>query len=137
MKSLYTESLVKQMGMSMSNKSGFTLIEVLIALAILSIALTAIIKFTSQNIRDTNYLQNKMVATWVGNQVINEIRAGVIKIGQEQQQLDQTTDMLGQSWVWHAQLTPTPSPHIQEIHVDVSQKNHRGKLISMVGYFHA
>ena len=50
----------------MLNKNfGFTLIEVLIALTILSIALTAIIISTSQNIKDTFYLQNKNTAEQV------------------------------------------------------------------------
>ncbi len=56
---------------------GLTLIEVLIALAIVGIAMTAIIKATSQNIRSTAYLQNKLIAMWVGQQVSNEMLAGI------------------------------------------------------------
>ena len=116
-------------------KSGFTLIEVLISLAILSIALTAIIKFTSQNIRDTAYIQNKTIANWVGTQVINEARAGILKLSQSDH-LEQTTEMLGQQWPWQATLQSTPNPHIQEIHVDVFQKENKNKLISLVSYLY-
>jgi general secretion pathway protein I len=64
----------------MKQQRGFTLIEVLIALAILSIALTAIIKATSQNIRDTAYIQHKMIAHYVALDVINAARAGLINL---------------------------------------------------------
>ena len=59
----------------MRNLQGFTLLEVLIALAIISIALTAIIKASSQNIKDTAYLEDKAIANWVGLEVMNEVKA--------------------------------------------------------------
>jgi general secretion pathway protein I len=121
--------------MSNNKKSaGFTLIEVLVALAILSIALTAIIKFTSQNIRDTIYIQNKVIASWVGTQIINEIRAGVLKLPDAPEKLKQETEMLGQQWPWQASFVASPNPHIKEIHVDVLQKQGNGNLISLVSY---
>ena len=108
---------------------GFTLIEVLIALAILSIALTSIIKYTSQNIRDTNYLQNKMIAMWVGTQIMNEARVGILTLPQHQ-----VTKMLGQNWPWEANVVSTPNSHIKEIDVDVMQESNQEKLIHLVSY---
>lgn len=104
----------------MQNNAGFTLIEVLIALVILSIALTAMIKATSQHIQDTIYIQNKMTANWVGVQVINEVRAGIIKLPVEPGTLKKHTAMLGRQWQWEANLSTTPNPHIKKISVDVS-----------------
>lgn len=115
---------------------GFTLIEVLIALAILSIALTAIIRATSQNIRDTSYIQNKTIANWVGIKIINETRAGILKLPVKPDHLEQKTEMLGQQWAWEGYLSPTPNPHIQEIHVDVSQTRGNKKIISLVSYIY-
>lgn len=118
----------------MNNKIGFTLIEVLIALVILSIALVAVIKATSQNIRDTAYLQNKTIATWVGTQVMNEARAGVLKLPSSPDKLANETDMLGQTWPWQAILNPTPNKHISEIDVDVFEKSNHAKLVHLVSY---
>ena len=96
----------------MKNKTkGFTLIEVLIALVIISVALTAIIKATSQNIRDTAYIQDKMIAHWVGLQAMNEYRAKITKSAN--QAIDVT--MLGKEWRWKQTTMDTPNPNIKKI----------------------
>ncbi len=117
----------------MNNKAGFTLIEVLIALVILSIALTAIIKSTSQNIKDTLYIQKKMIALWVGNQIMNEILIGLRKPPTAPDSLKNKSTMLNENWTWEASLKPTPNPRIQEINVDVYQQT---RLIHLVSYLY-
>lgn len=119
----------------MKNKAspGFTLIEVLVAMVILSIALTAIIKSTMQNIKDTLYLQNKTIALWVGNQVINEVQAGLHKLPMAPDSLKHKSIMLNETWSWEASLKPTPNPRIQEITVTVYQK---APLIHLVSYLY-
>jgi general secretion pathway protein I len=115
------------------SEKGLTLIEVLIALAILSIALTAIIKSTSENIRGTLYLQNKMIAAWVGADAMNSIRAGVIKVpGHMQQEIN----MLNHNWEWEAKLVDTPNKRIKEIDVDVTLKPEGNKLSHMVSFLY-
>lgn len=100
-------------------EKGLTLIEVLVALAILSIALMAVIKAASQNIKNTLYLQNKAIAMWVGTDVINNIRAGVIKLPSSADQLSDNNLTLDQHWTWKAKISATPNPHIKQIAVDV------------------
>lgn len=119
----------------MKNKSaGFTLIEVLIALAILSIALTAIIKATAQNIKDTIYLQDKMIANWVALDVLNEARAGLLKLPSKPESLKQDTIMLNENWSSQAYLSSTPNEKIKQIHVKVFRKVDHLKLASLVTY---
>lgn len=120
-----------------SKLSGFTLIEVLIALAILGIAMTAIIKSTSQNIQDTHYLQQKTIASWVGTQVIQLTRAGVLKLPKEPDDLTEETDMLGQKWLWKAHFAATASPKVQKIIVNVFHKTDDAPLMSLTGYYYA
>ena len=118
----------------MRKSNGLTLIEVLIALAILSIALTAIIKATSQNVRDTLYLQNKTLATWVGTEVVNAVRAGAIHLPEAPASTEKDTVMLNQTWTWKAALNPTPNPHIQEIDVTVFTKPQHNQTAHVMGY---
>ena len=115
---------------------GLTLIEVLIALAIVAIALTAIIKTTSQNIRSTAYLQDKTIASWVAFQVINEARVGLEVFPEVPGVLEKEKNMLGQVWKWRAYQKSTPNPQIREIHVEVSRANERKMAAYLVGYIY-
>jgi general secretion pathway protein I len=121
----------------MKKTNGFTLIEVLIALAILSIALTAIIKTASQNIRDTLYLEDKTIAHWIGMNIINETRAGLIALPTPPDTLEEETTMLGKEWTWQAQFVQSPNPHIKEIHVTVHRKGESNQLADLSGYTYA
>ena len=114
--------------------SGLTLIEVLIALAVVAIAFTAIIKATSQNIRSTAYLQDKTIATWVGLQIVNEARVGLLKLPEAPGKLEQETTMLGQGWSWQAYQLPTPNKRIREVQVDVSRSKGAAAITSVTGY---
>ncbi len=125
------------MKFSRQNESGLTLLEVLIALAILSIALTAVIKSASQNIRSTLYLQNRTIATWVGNYVINNIRAGVITPPSEPDHLTRTDAVLGQQWKSEATLSSTPNPTIKKIIVDVYHQPDDTKFAHLESYLYA
>lgn len=115
---------VTQMGVSQTNHSikkiaGLTLIEVLIALAIVSIAMTAVIKAASQNIRSTGYLQDKSMAMWVGQTVLNEARVNVLRLPFAPGQLKESTTMLGRDWHWQATKERTPNKNICKIIVSV------------------
>lgn len=114
--------------------AGFTLIEVLIALAILSIALTTIIKVTSINIKNTIYLQNKTIASWVATDVINQVRADVLKLEPAPDTLEDETNILGQTWKWSARYVTTPNPHIVKIRVDVYEKASELKFITLESF---
>jgi len=107
------------MYLSKKNNLGLTLIEVLIALAIVSIAMTAIIKATSQNIRNTTYLQTKVIATWVGQQLMNEARVGYLPLPNSPDKLNDTTEMLGRDWYWQIGAEDTPNKNIKKIAVSV------------------
>jgi general secretion pathway protein I len=122
---------------TVNKRAGFTLIEVLIALAILSISLTAIIKATSQNIKDTAYLQEKTIALWVGLSELNETRAGYLHLPLQPDTLTREVEMLGEKWSTEAYMTNSSNSHIQEIHVDVYPKNKTTKLASLMSYFYA
>jgi general secretion pathway protein I len=118
-------------------RAGFTLIEVLIALAILSIALTAIIKATAQNIKDTAYLQEKTLAHWAGLAVLNETRAGYTRLPLQPDTLTRDITLLGEKWTTEAYQTNSSNPHIHQIHVDVFPANKKNKLASLTSYYYA
>lgn len=101
---------------------GLTLIEVLIALAIIAIAMTAIIKASSQNIKGTAYLQDKTLALWAAEQTINEIRLGLVSMPEHRAMNNQVKSVLGRDWYVNANQESTPNPKIKKINVSVFNK---------------
>lgn len=102
------------------HNKGFTLIEVLIALSIIAIAMTAVIKASSQNIRATHYLQNKTTAMWVAEQIINEARVGIFTFSDAE--VKQTTEFLGQEWCVIARKEETGNKRIEKVKVSVYEQ---------------
>lgn len=101
--------------------SGFTLIEVLLALAVIAIALTALLKATSQNTAFTSRIKDKSIGHFVAMQGVAAIQLGLVQLTVNQEST-QTTLMAGQKWYWRAIMTPTSFKHMQRINITVSLK---------------
>ena len=104
----------------MKKQTGFTLIEVLLALAVIAIALTALIQSTAQTVVNTTRLKDKSISHWVAMQGVTMVQLGLLKIPSNQP-VTQVTDMLGQRWYWRAALQPTSMKHVQKITITVSK----------------
>ena len=100
---------------------GFTLIEVLLALAVIAIALTALLKATAQGVAHTQRLKEKSISHWVAMQGVSSIQLSLVAISLNQE-ITQVTSMLGQRWYWRAKLTSTPIKSMQQITITVSEK---------------
>ena len=57
-----------------SQQRGFTLIEVLVALVIVSLGIVSIIQVTSQHVNNISELEKRMLASWVASNHLAEIR---------------------------------------------------------------
>lgn len=120
-----------------NSSKGLTLIEVLIALAIISIALTAVIKAASQTIRTMTYLQNKTIALWVGQEVMAEARLGILLLPGKSESVSSSREMLGEMWHWELTEMATPNTKIDKIRVEVSLQHtsqQNAPLISLESY---
>ena len=115
---------------------GFTLIEILIALAILSISLTAIIKSTSQNIKDTIYLQDKTCANWAAQNLLRAAKLGLVKLPPEPSAYKQETLLLNTTWEVRGNLQPSNNPRIRRIQVWVNKKTAKQPIIVVYGYLY-
>ena len=108
----------------MSKQRGFTLIEVLLALAVIAIALTALLKATGQSVIYTQRINDKTISHWVAMQGIAMIQLNLLTITPGQD-VNQVTKMLGENWYWRAKLSNLPSNDLQQITITVS-KNQSG-----------
>src|SRR5262245_14139438 len=85
---------------------GFTLIEVLVALAIVAFGLTALFTVTNQTARASTYLREKTLAQWIALNRITEARLA----GQppSDDDMEGETKYAGQDWRWELKTIKTP-----------------------------
>jgi general secretion pathway protein I len=65
-----------------SSSHGFTLVEVLVALMIVALGLTALMVAVNGTARTSGYLRDKSIAQWIALNRLSEIRLNVAKFGQ-------------------------------------------------------
>lgn len=100
---------------------GFTLIEVLLALVIIAISLTALIRATGQDIQYTHRLRQNTTSHWVAWQAVNRIQSSLISVGKGSPQTFKTT-MLNDDWYWRPQLVKTGIPNVSKIIISISPR---------------
>ena len=113
-----------------SANKGFTLVEVLIALVILSISLTAIVKATSSDIENTFYLKQKALAHLVAYESKQLIELNAINFNGNSS--SQETKLGEHTWQWHADKINTNIKGINEIKITVFFK--KKSIITEQGY---
>ena len=112
---------------------GFTLVEVLVALAVLAIALAAIMRTMAQAIDTTAALRERGVALWVAQN-----RLAVRQMRQDwpaADTIDGESEMGGEKWFWREQVSTTPEPKIRRIEITVRRlHDNKETLAKLVGY---
>ena len=98
--------------------SGFTLIEVLIALTIVAIALGSAISITSQDIMRADSMQHRTYANWIAQNKIAEYRINEItpSIGRDEGEIL----FAGNIWNWETIITKTGIDNLYRLDVAVS-----------------
>jgi len=97
---------------------GFTLVEVLVAVAILAIGLAALFGQISQSVFTAGYLRDSTLAQWVAVDRITELR-----LENRFPDIDETDgeiDMASQSWRYTLIISETLWPDLRRIDVSVS-----------------
>jgi general secretion pathway protein I len=114
------------------SKKGFTLLEILVALAVLSIGLMAALKSSGMAMRNTTALKERTLAQWVMvNRVAElELSRGWIELGTTRG----TAEMAGQTWYWVISAEKTPDPDIRLAEVSVGLEEKTNALVSMVAF---
>ena len=114
-------------------RAGFTLIEVLVALAVLTIALAAVMRALSQNIDTSASLRDRTVAMWVAQN-----RLVLHQIQRDFPALDTTTgdvEMAGRKWLWTELVTAAPGePAMRQIHIEVRAASGSQSLARLIGF---
>ena len=97
---------------------GFTLIEVLVAVAILALALGAVIVAGSRYVDNTVYLREKTLATWIAHNVIVEAML-LNRVPDQGKKEDDEVEFAGRRWTWQTEVHSTPDPDLRRMDVSV------------------
>ncbi len=114
---------------------GFTLIEVLAALIIVSLGMLAVIQAVSQTVNNANYLREKTIAHWVAMNKLTETR-----LSQSAPAGGDTSgdiDMAGSTWHWRMTISATDAATMQRIDVRVAPKaaGDEASIVSVSGFY--
>jgi general secretion pathway protein I len=96
---------------------GFTLIEVLVAVLVLALALTAIISAGSRYADHAASLRDRMLALWVAHNRMTEIQ--LLPVWPTIGKSDDTVEMGGTRWRWLVEVKETPDEHLRRIELRV------------------
>ena len=117
--------------------AGFTLIEVLVALAIVAIGMAAVLEALTSSANTAIYLQDKTFAEWVALDRIETVRltGSVPATGTS----NDTIDYAGRSWEWRQKVTDTKISGMRQIEIDVRPADSkagddRGWYASVTGF---
>jgi len=98
-------------------QSGFTLIEVVVAIAIVALGLMAVSRVVHDTVNNSTYLRDRTLATWIADNRLVEMR-----LGRELPSVDETegeVDYGNQRWVWTATVSQTPVDELRRIDIRV------------------
>lgn len=108
--------------------TGFTLIEVLVALAIISIALLAALRVAAQGTTNVGELRTRLLAGWVAENMLAEHRARGdwlplgINRGKEREG--------GIEFAWRREVIATPNPAFRRVDVFVFMAPDDGRALA-------
>lgn len=107
---------------------GFTLLEVLIALAILAISMGAVIKAASEGTGNIALLRDQTLAGWVGLNHLNEVLLSEDwpEPGAERG----IAEMANREWHWELQISTTDDEDIRRL--DISVRTSRDAATALV-----
>jgi general secretion pathway protein I len=103
---------------------GFTLVEVLVAVAIVAVAVTGILIAMMRQIDGTAYLRDKLFAHYVAlNQVELALLANAHSNQIPSEVFSGVEDMAGRSWYWRAQPKATAQAGAIQLEISVSDQS--------------
>ncbi len=100
-----------------AERRGFTLIEMLVALAVFSLVALTIVRLASENTRAAVHVENRLLAGIIAENVAVEAFAAPNPPDRGLAQGE--VDMAGRRWIWRRTVSPTEQPGLVRMDVAV------------------
>lgn len=112
---------------------GFTLVEVMVALAIVAIGLIAAFNGIIQMAHSTTVLRERALADWIAMNQITEIRLSdnFPDVGRS----DGDTEFAGRNWRWEAQIAETGVTGLRRIDLSVAYEESPADIVTIMTGF--
>jgi len=113
--------------------SGFTLIEVMVALTIIAISLGALLSTSGAQANSVSYLKQKTLAHWVSMNELTQLRilGELPDVGEKKG----STKMANHEWHWIQTTKKTEQDNTRQITYKIfADKDYQQNLTSFIGY---
>ena len=117
----------------MNRRAGFTLLEVLVALAVLAIAMSAIIHAATQSIRGVAALREETIASWVALNQVNQLLLDPKPWPAEGSRTGKA-ELAGRSWRWEARFVKTEDPDLRRVEMTVRTAENAGASSKLLAF---
>jgi len=118
--------------MKIKGNRGFTLLEVMVALAIVALSLTAVTASMSQMIMAAHTMRDRTYASWIAQNRIAELRlaAAIPDVGASNGEVQ----FANTDWTWRAVVTETGVEDLYKIDVSVSFAGSDDNIRTVTGF---
>ena len=105
----------------MKRVRGFTLVEVMVAMAVVAVALPALLFVLFQQIDGSAYLRDRTLASWVASNKLSELRLVIASTGSiPSGELQGQTVLAEREWHWEMTQANTQLPGFVRVNIAVS-----------------
>ena len=116
------------------NILGFTLVEVLVALAIVAIGMLAVFKVLGDTAHNVGYLRDRSFASWIADNRLTEVRlSGEMPSVDE---IDGELEFAGRRWLWVQKVANTQVEGLRRVDISVRREDDAegSSLVNLAGF---
>ena len=117
---------------SIRRKSAFTLIEVMVALLVITLGMGAVIVTTGESGWKSSHLRESTIASWVAYNEIAMFRAK--RTWSDASSRSGDAEMANTEWDWRMKISTTDDPSLRRLDVEVSIKGETAVKARVTGF---